>query len=82
MIYLGFFLGGPKMRSGQMELYFTNLDFPEIYGLLVAQVVWGRYNLTRWDDDTPPKFNSSPLKNDGWKTILSFWEGKFSGANC
>ncbi len=23
---------------------------------------------------TPPKFNSSPLKNDAWKTILSFWD--------
>ncbi len=22
---------------------------------------------------TPPKFNSSPLKNGGWKTIVSFW---------
>ena len=22
---------------------------------------------------TPQKFNSSPLKNDAWKTILSFW---------
>ena len=22
---------------------------------------------------TLPKLNSSPLKNDGWKTILSFW---------
>ena len=22
---------------------------------------------------TTPKFNSSPMKNDGWKTILSFW---------
>ena len=22
---------------------------------------------------TLPKFNSSPLKKDGWKTILSFW---------
>ena len=31
---------------------------------------------------TPPAFNSSPLKNDGWKTILSYWEGNFSGANC
>ena len=30
---------------------------------------------------TPPKFNSSPLKNGGWKTIrLSYWEGNFSGA--
>ena len=22
---------------------------------------------------TPPKFNSSPLKMDGWKTSLSYW---------
>ena len=22
---------------------------------------------------TPPKFNSSPFKNGGWKTILSYW---------
>ena len=29
---------------------------------------------------TPQKFNSSPLKNGGWKTILSYWEVKFSGA--
>ena len=28
------------------------------------------------------KFNSSPLKNDGWKTILSYWEGNLSGASC
>ena len=30
----------------------------------------------------PPKFNSSPPKNDGWKTILSFLGfGLFSGVN-
>ncbi len=31
-----------------------------------------------WDlwDET----NSSHLKMDGWKTILSFWDGLFSGA--
>ena len=30
---------------------------------------------------TPPKFNSSPLTNGGgWKTILSYLEGNFSGA--
>ena len=23
--------------------------------------------------DTLPKFNSSPLQNGGWKTILSYW---------
>ena len=25
---------------------------------------------------TPWKFNSSPMKNGGWKTILSYWEAK------
>ena len=29
---------------------------------------------------TLPETNSSHLKNDGWKTILSFWDGLFSGA--
>ena len=29
---------------------------------------------------TPPKFNSSPLKTDGWKTRISFWgPGAFAG---
>ena len=29
----------------------------------------------------PGSFNSSPLKNGGWKTILSYFEGNFSGVN-
>ncbi len=30
----------------------------------------------------PPKFNSefTPESHGGWKTILSYWEGHFSGA--
>ena len=28
------------------------------------------------------KFDSSSLKNDGWKMSLSFADGNFSGANC
>ena len=28
---------------------------------------------------TPPKFNSSPLKNGGWRTILSYCESNFQG---
>ena len=32
---------------------------------------------------TPLKFGSkSPRKNDGWKMILSFWDGLFSGQSC
>ena len=31
-----------------------------------------------------PETNSqfAPEKEDGWKTILSFWDGPISGANC
>jgi len=29
---------------------------------------------------TLPETNSSHLKMDGWNTIVSFWDGLFSGA--
>ncbi len=32
--------------------------------------------------DSVPETNSSPLKMDGWNTILSYWDGPFSGAIC
>ena len=28
------------------------------------------------------KLTFSPLKMDGWNTLVSFWDGLFSGANC
>ncbi len=31
-------------------------------------------------NDTLPETNSSYLKMDGWKMIVSFWEDLFSGA--
>ena len=31
---------------------------------------------------TPWKFNIAPESHGGWKTILSYWEGNFSGTNC
>ena len=31
---------------------------------------------------TLPDTNSSHLKMDGWNTIVSFWDGLSSGANC
>ena len=30
----------------------------------------------------PLKTNGSHLKMDDWNTIVSFWDGQFSGANC
>ena len=37
-------------------------------------------NLELGEIYTLPETNSSPLKIDGWKTILSVSEGLFSGA--
>ena len=65
-----------KKESGRWwgcKFYVLTLFFHKNYipmnGPSVKKIVLG----------TPLKFNSSPLKNDGWKTILSFWEGNFSG---
>ena len=41
-------------------------------------VPW-KTSVTRFTPETPPKINSSPLKNGGWKPILSYWEGNFWG---
>ena len=43
----------------------------------------GRINFlnTRCKWDTLPETNIAS-EMDGWKTIVSFWEGLFSGANC
>ena len=32
-----------------------------------------------WQLTTPRETNSSHLKMDGWNTMLSYWEGLFSG---
>ncbi len=43
---------------------------------------WARMRVVGWDARIHPRclFNKSPLKNDGWKTILSFWgPGHFQG---
>ena len=32
--------------------------------------------------NTLPETNESHLKMDGWNTIVTFWDGLFSGANC
>ena len=39
-----------------------------------------RTEIYLWFGSILPETNSSPLKMDGWKTILSFWDGQFSGA--
>ena len=49
-----------------------------------AVVIQNLYHYNRqslWDilRNTPPKFNSSPLKNDGWKTSFLLGFGDFQG---
>ena len=67
--------------SGQMEYYFTNLDFPEIGGFPETsatfwdEVVWDHYNLTRLMSSSylrPPQdviIQIGPINNGvmGWK---------------
>ncbi len=50
--------------------------------LRLANGVDTRQSWCFWSDlCTPLKSNMAP-ENGGWKTILSYWEGNFSGANC
>ena len=73
-------LGGYKHTSGQMVriIFHLSLEFPEMFGgfrynhhHLGAQVVWGRYHLTRlmndenvfkkWNDDTHRWIELNPM---------------------
>ncbi len=51
------------------------MDMKQVLGAKL----WGEVNMIVWDIQqeslplTPPKFNRIALKNDDWKTILSFW---------
>ena len=63
---------GPAMLSQK-----SNSHFPHVHGFRLAQLFQGTYveNLSEvpYPRCTRLKFNSSPLKMDGWKTSLSFW---------
>ena len=71
ILLLGWYRGEPqKAGSGRV----SKLKTPTNWEINFVFSAWRLKNIT------PRKFNSSPLKNDGWKTILSFWDGNFSGA--
>ena len=56
----------------------TNRDSLGFLGFLrVSLVIYGMKPWDLWDET-----NKSPLKMDGWNTILSFWDDLFSGASC
>ena len=44
-----------------------------IFHCYVSSISCGSKSPKSLREGTPPKFNSSPLKNGGWKTILSYW---------
>ena len=46
----------------------------------LTSAAWRLEKLSQTPNVTLPETNSSHLKMDGWKTILSFWDGLFSGA--
>ena len=61
--YSGFFRG--PCSGGSDPWRFLGLSQEEFFKhLLEVGLFW---------EVTPPEFNSSPLKKDAWKTILSYW---------
>ena len=59
----------------------------EVVGKMKKNEAWKVkriYRTKTWKMRFPPKFNIAlkKYKNDGWKMILSSWDGLFSGANC
>ncbi len=69
----GSFLGGWNFRTSlpsrklrwQWKIHHLKMYFLLKMGIFQCHV--------SFQGSTPPKFNSSPLKNDGWEMILSFW---------
>ena len=62
--------------AGQNSLLATE----ELFFKVVGDSSMPRMRFHVWSPWKPPRFNSSPLKNGGWKTaLLSYWEGSFSG---
>ena len=65
--------GTSRKLRGDTDADREGADVMSSLGVLISP------NSTRWAPKlnhlklTPPKFNSSPLKNDGWKMILSYW---------
>ena len=59
--------------AGQNSLLATEELFFKVVG--DSSMSWMRFHVTKSLET--PKFNSSPLKNGGWKTaLLSYWEGR------
>ena len=65
----------PSSSPGRCQGSTCTIDLCQIEGGSWRSHVIGKIHITPW------KFNSSPLKNGGWKTSLSYWDGPFSGAN-
>ncbi len=53
--------------------------YPIIYEVLAPSQVVGR--ISSINSSTLPETNSLHLKMDAWNTIVSFWDGLFSGAS-
>ena len=59
----------------------VNLENEDMRNAVVIQNLYHYNRQSLWDilRNTPPKFNSSPLKNDGWKTSFLLGFGDFQG---
>ena len=76
-----FFWRGNTYLSKWFDSTKRKVTTEELFFKVVGDSSMPRMRFHAWSPWKPPKRNSSPLKNGGWKTaLLSYWEGSFSGA--
>ena len=66
---------GDRVPFGPLYSWFFIMNYISTPLKLVEQ-----HDVSNWKTFTPPKFNITPKKWWERKTILSYWEGNFSGA--
>ena len=83
-------MSGIQNRCNQkfpiQQWVFMAVGFPKFRSYLgsISPRIWP-LRCTVKVQNTPPKINSSPLKNDGWKMLEAYFRGltvKFPGCKC
>ena len=68
--------GGEEVNYSASWCFFLMLLF--CFWVVFLEAILQKFSISIdkiiWINNAPPKIKSSPLKNDAWKPILSFWE--------
>ena len=70
-----------QTQSGRFIIFHGSLVISNNFNLLFSEVGTKLRNSLKIILQ-PLKLTFSHLEMDGWNTIVSFWDGEFSGANC